>query len=118
MKDLKELFRVRLNSNKDSSNLLAKLRCMCIINPIINDDNISSYKIGKTNQELSERFNSEYKDKYDKIIGIYESKDTDLIDWLEKELIELYRYKPKCDNKQLGGGPNGATQIYIVIKYK
>lgn len=118
MKDLKELFRERLNSNKDSSNLLAKLRCMCIINPIINDDNISSYKIGKTNQKLSERFDSEYQNDYDDIKLIYESKDTDLIDWLEKELIELYRYKPKCDNKQLGGGPNGATQIYIVIKYK
>lgn len=98
--------------------LSPKLECIAIISKIIDNTNISNFKIGKTNQELSERFNSEYKDKYDKIIGIYESEDTDLIDWLEKELIELYRYKPKCDNKQLGGGPDGATRIYIVIKYK
>lgn len=101
--------------NKEDVKTISNAR---IFNLTYLHDEISSYKIGKTNQELSERFNSEYKDKYDKIIGIYESEDTDLIDWLEKELIERYRNEPKCDNKQLGGGPDGATRIYIVIKYK
>lgn len=101
--------------NKEDVKTISNAR---IFNLTYLHDEIYSYKIGKTNQELSERFNSEYKDKYDKIIGIYESEDTDLIDWLEKELIERYRNEPKCDNKQLGGGPDGATRIYIVIKYK
>ena len=118
MKDLKELLRERLNSNKDSYKLLAKLECMCIISPIINEANISSYKIGKTKQKLSERFNSEYQDEYDEIKLIYQSNNTDLIDWLEEELIRTYMNKSKCDNNQIGGGPDGATQIYIVLKYK
>lgn len=101
--------------NKEDVKTISNAR---IFNLTYLHDEISSYKIGKTNQELSERFDSEYQNDYDDIKLIYESKDTDLIDWLEKELIERYRNEPKCDNKQLGGGPDGATRIYIVIKYK
>lgn len=101
--------------NKEDVKTISNAR---IFNLTYLHDEISSYKIGKTNQELSERFNSEYKDKYDKIIGIYESDDTDLIDWLERALIKFYKKADKCDNIQDGGGPDGATQIYIVLKYK
>lgn len=98
--------------------LSPKLECIAIISKIIDNTNISNFKIGKTKQKLSERFDSEYQDEYDEIKLIYQSNNTDLIDWLEEELIRNYMNKYKCDNNQIGGGPDGATQIYIVLKYK
>ena len=97
----------------------AKLQCIIAISSIVGiKENVSNFKIGKTRQNLDERFNSGYSDEYDEIKQIFESDDTNLIDWLEEELIRNYINKSKCDNDQIGGGPSGATKIYIVIKYK
>lgn len=99
----------------------AKLQCIIAISSIVGiKENVSNFKIGKTRQNLDERFNSGYSDEYDEIKTIFKSDDTDLIDWLEKTLIDFYKkaYPIKCDNDQIGGGSDGATQIYIVLKYK
>ncbi len=102
--------------NKENAKTISNARISNLI--YLQDANISSYKIGKTRQNLDERFNSGYSDEYDEIKQIFESDDTNLIDWLEEELIRNYINKSKCDNDQIGGGPSGATKIYIVIKYK
>lgn len=112
MKDLKDLLRENLNK------LSVESKCENIISKIIDNTNISNFKIGKTRQNLDERFNSGYSDEYDEIKTIFKSDDTDLIDWLERALIKFYKKADKCDNIQDGGGPDGATQIYIVLKYK
>lgn len=86
-------------------------------------DKNSRFKIGKTGQELSDRFDSEYKDDYDKIIEICHSSDSAVIDQWEKDLIAHFQadddYKDKCDNDAVGGGEMEEAdtyQIYVVVK--
>ncbi len=86
-------------------------------------DNNSRFKIGKTGQELSDRFDSEYKDDYDKIIGICQSSKANVIDKWEKDLIANFRaddgYKDKCDNDAVGGGEMDEAEtyrLYVVVK--
>jgi len=50
----------------------------------------SSFKIGKTAQPLKDRFDSQYKDQYDRIVEVYCSSSESEIDNLEKWLIEYF----------------------------
>jgi len=83
----------------------------------------SRFKIGKTGQELSDRFDSEYKHDYDKIIGICHSSKARLIDKWEKDLIAHFQadadYKGKCDNDTVGGGEMDEAEtyrLYVAVK--
>jgi len=83
----------------------------------------SHFKIGKTGQELSDRFDSEYKDDYDKIIGICHSDKASAIDQWEEDLISHFQgdddYKDKCDNDAVGGGEMDESEtyrLYVVVK--
>ena len=86
------------------------------------DDN-SHFKIGKTGQELPDRFDSEYKDDYDKINPICRSEKASLIDKWGKDLIAHFQadddYKDKCDNDAVGGGEmdeSDTYRLYVVVK--
>lgn len=81
------------------------------------------FKIGKTSMPLQNRYKNGYAEEYDDIILVHQSSDVELIDWLKKELIKEYMfdYPLRCDNKQIGGGPDEEDiallgMIYIVIK--
>lgn len=84
------------------------------------DRDIKHFKIGKTSQPLKDRFDQNYQAKYSQIKLVYKSDDLKLIDSLEKELIAYLKkyYDNRCDNDQLGGGPDcvgNIGYIYIVI---
>lgn len=79
------------------------------------------FKIGKTGQNLEERFDSIYKKQYSHIFMIYTDADKKLIDNMEKDLIEYYMkyYKGQCANDQIGGGEScdgELSHLYIVIE--
>lgn len=83
----------------------------------------SSFKIGKTGQSLQDRFDSEYKDQYDRIVEVYCSSNESEISALERWLIEYFqtleKYSSKCDNKASGGGDmdySSKYYIYVVVK--
>ena len=86
----------------------------------------SHFKIGKTVQELNDRFNESYSREYDEIIELARSSDGAAIDNLEREMIAKYvsRYSRSCDNTQIGGGPNCADELpiggtaYLYVVYK
>ena len=75
------------------------------INKIMDANPECCFKIGKTSQPLETRFSQGYEDEYDSIHTIYMSPDGELIDKLEKELIQYYmnNYPACCDNQQVGG---------------
>ena len=86
-------------------------------------DKYSHFKIGKTGQGLSDRFDSEYKEEYEKIIPICHASDSSIIDQWEKDLIAHFQkdgdYKGKCDNDAIGGGDmdeSDTYRIYVVVK--
>ena len=85
--------------------------------------NCSHFKIGKTGQNLSDRFNSKYKDAYDRIEAIHKSTLKAEVDELEAYLIDHFqahdKYASECDNKEKGGeemGNSGTYYIYVVVK--
>jgi hypothetical protein len=83
----------------------------------------SHFKIGKTGQNLPDRFNSEYENKYDRIVLVNKSSDSKEVDELESYLIDRFlsfdKYKSMCDNDAVGGGEmdNSDTYyVYVVVK--
>jgi len=99
--------------------------------------NCSHFKIGKTGQNLLDRFNSEYKNMYDKIECVHKSSDSTKIDELEKYLISNFKENgiselkrkshelltnktiPKCDNDAVGCGEmedSDTYYVYVVVK--
>ena len=81
---------------------------------------IKHFKIGKTSQPLKDRFDHNYQARYSQIKLVYQSNDLKLIDSLEKELIAYFKkYNAnRCDNDQLGGGPDCEGDIgYIYIVF-
>lgn len=92
-------------------------------NPLYNH-----FMIGKTIQNLSERFGQNYEGEYDDIALLYDGGPNGaLVDWLEEEMIrycwEVYG-KDECDNEQVGGGPtcednvdkDSTAKLYVVWK--
>lgn len=86
-------------------------------------DKYTNFKIGKTGQKLSDRFDSEYKEDYDKIVPICPSSNKEIIDQWEEDLITYFQnddnYVDKCDNDAIGQGDMGQSEkyrIYIVVK--
>lgn len=80
--------------------------------------NCSHFKIGKTGQSLSDRFDSAYKNEYDRIKLIYNSNDQKIVDDLESYLIDRFlsfdKYKSICDNRAIGSGEMEDSEIYHV----
>ncbi|MCJ7729790.1 MAG: hypothetical protein MUO27_07945 [Sedimentisphaerales bacterium] len=83
----------------------------------------SHFKIGKTGQNLSDIFNSEYKDAYDRIEAIHKTTLKAEVDELEAYLIDHFqahdKYASECDNKDRGGGEienSGTYCVYVVVK--
>lgn len=106
----------------------ASLECKIRISVILMDPRVAHFKIGKTVDEVLERYDhdEDYRNNYNEIKLIYETEDKALVDELEKVLIRDYMmmYPTRCDNKQEGAGPYCANsdkptaKIYVVVKYK
>lgn len=61
--------------------------------------NCSTFKIGKTGEELNTRFNQEdYRNKYSHIKAVYSSKSSSLVDEMEVYLIQKAKLFPNCQN--------------------
>lgn len=90
-----------------------------IIEKRLLQSDIKRFKIGKTSN-AQERFNSGDYDDFLFASVIATSENTAMIDQAEKDLIYYFRnhqiLREKCDNKQEGGGPDGATAVYIVAQ--
>ena len=85
--------------------------------------NCSHFKIGKTGRNLSDVFNSEFKDAYDRIEAIHQTHLKAEADELESYLIDHFqshdKYASECDNKDKDGQEMvdaGAYYIYVVVK--
>ena len=85
--------------------------------------NCSHFKIGKTGRNLSDVFNSEFKDAYDRIEVIHETHLKAEADELESYLIDHFqshdKYASECDNKDKDNkemGDSGVYYIYVVVK--
>lgn len=80
----------------------------------VDSSKYSKFKIGKTGQEIRERFQTEYQDEYDDIRSLALSEDSALIDCLEKFLIAYFQNDPKCQNHQIGGGEMAQSKVYRI----
>jgi hypothetical protein len=84
--------------------------------------NCSHFKIGKTGRNLSDVFNSEFKDAYDRIEAIHQTHLKAEADELESYLIDHFqshdKYASECDNKEDSKemGDSGTYCIYVVVK--
>jgi hypothetical protein len=85
--------------------------------------NCSHFKIGKTGRNLSDVFNSEFKDVYDRIEAIHQTHLKAEADELELYLIDHFqshdKYALECDNKDKDGKEMGnfdTYYIYVVVK--
>lgn len=85
--------------------------------------NCTHFKIGKTGRNLSDVFNSEFKDAYDRIEAIHQTHLKAEADELESYLIDHFqshdKYASECDNKDKEGkemGDYDAYYIYVVVK--
>lgn len=59
----------------------------------------STFKIGKTGEELSARFGKEdYRDKFSHIKAVYSSKSSGLVDEMEVFLIQRAKLFSNCQN--------------------
>lgn len=83
----------------------------------------SHFKIGKTGQDIHDRFDAKYKDDYERVEAVYSSPSRMIIDDLEKWLIEYFQtlgeYSRKCDNRAVGGGDMDSSDnytLYVVVK--
>ncbi|MGA2071532.1 MAG: hypothetical protein ABSG97_09305 [Sedimentisphaerales bacterium] len=85
--------------------------------------NCSHFKIGKTGRNLSDVFNSEFKNAYDRIEAIHETHLKAEADELESYLIDHFqshdKYASECDNKNKDAqemGDSDVYYIYVVVK--
>jgi hypothetical protein len=86
--------------------------CINVIQSTING--CRSFKIGKTGQTTTERYNQEYATKYSRITAICQSPTSSIIDRFEAELIKYFKNYPANDNQQDGGGDMGKSSMYYV----
>jgi len=75
---------------------------------------MSNFKIGKTGQEIRDRYNQGYSDQYDFYEEIGYSKIAKTIDDFEEYLISRFINFKNCDNDQIGGGEMEYSEKYIV----
>jgi hypothetical protein len=107
--------------NETCNDVKVKIDCAIRIKEIV--AGCSRFKIGKTGQDVHERFDTNYKDDYERIEAVYSSKSRRAIDDLEKWLIEYFqtfeKYSRRCDNKAVGGGDmdfSNEYTLYVVAK--
>lgn len=86
--------------------------CVTVINEYAK--NSTRFKIGKTGQTTTERFNQEYAGKYARITAICQSTNSKVIDHFESEIIKHFKNYPNNDNDQKGGGSMATSNLYIV----
>jgi hypothetical protein len=85
--------------------------------------NCSHFKIGKTGRNLTDVFNSDFKDAYDRIEVIHETHLKAEADELESYLIDHFqshdKYACECDNKDKDAQKmrdSDVYYIYVVVK--
>jgi hypothetical protein len=107
--------------NETYNDIKVKTDCINRIKKIV--VRCSKFKIGKTGQDIHERFDAKYKDDYERIEAVYSSTSKTVIDDLEEWLIEYFqtleKYSRKCDNKAVGGGDMDFSDnytLYVVVK--
>ena len=76
----------------------------------------SSFKIGKTGDELLDRL-SNYHNEYSKIRSVYVGTKSE-VDDMESYLINNFINHPKCDNKKDGVASNNDSMIDNAEKYQ
>lgn len=76
--------------------------------------NCKKFKIGKTGQAISDRYRQDYEEEYTSIEAIAQDTRKDVIDNLEKFLIDRFMKHPKNKNEQSGGGDMGQSSIYYI----
>ncbi len=77
-------------------------------------ESLSNFKIGKTGQTITERYDEEYSETYDKYEVIGTSEKATVIDNFEKYMIKRFIDLDNCDNDQIGGGEMTESDKYIV----
>jgi molybdopterin converting factor small subunit len=107
--------------NEGYNDIRVKIDCIDRIKEIVAGS--SHFKIGKTGQDIHERFDANYRDDYKRIETVYSSTSKTVIDDLEKWLIEYFqtldKYSRRCDNKVVGGGDMDFSDkytLYVVVK--
>ena len=95
----------------------SKSRITRVINDYANDRRVKGFKIGKTGQPYERA--SQY--GYTQMILLGKSRNKKLIENLEAEYNEKYRYHPKNDNINAGSAgemvsKDGYYYLYIVIR--
>lgn len=75
---------------------------------------MTKFKIGKTGQELDERYRQEHEVNYKNIVSLGNSTSKEVINNCEEYLTKEFINNSKCDNKQIGGGDMGSSSIYII----
>ena len=75
---------------------------------------MSNFKIGKTGQDLKDRYDQLHSDKYKNISQVGSSQDAETIDEFEKYLIDLFKDYKNCDNEKVGGGDMEKSDKYMV----
>ena len=107
--------------NETYDDIRVKTDCIKKIEEIVKG--CSHFKIGKTGRDIHDRFDTEYRDDYERIEEVYSSTSKTLIDDLEKWLKEYFqtleKYSHKCDNKAVGGGDMDSSYnytLYVVVK--
>lgn len=76
--------------------------------------NCRKFKIGKTGQPISDRYRQDYEGEYTSIEAIAQDTRKEVIDNLEKFLIDKFIKNPKNKNQQSGGGDMGQSSTYYV----
>lgn len=86
--------------------------------------NCKSFKIGKTGQDLNERFHGGYADMYKGIKQIISSSDPEKVSDIEAYLINSYKNDNRCDNEKDGSSSiyddmkEGAQKYYVYIVWR
>jgi len=75
---------------------------------------MSNFKIGKTGQNIKDRYDQLYSDKYSNYMVVGTSPEAETVDAFEKYLIDLFKDTKNCDNEQVGGGDMEKSDKYIV----
>ncbi|QIA08800.1 hypothetical protein [Draconibacterium halophilum] len=76
--------------------------------------NIKSFKIGKTGQQMKDRFDNKYKDEYSNYEELGWSNERNVIDNAEEFLIKEFINNMKCKNEQIGSGEMKESKKYII----
>ncbi len=75
---------------------------------------LANFKIGKTGQKIKDKYNQEYRDKYEYYEEIGYSATAENIDEFEIFLLNRYHSLSNCDNYPTAGEDMRKSKRYIV----